>query len=43
MLFSLSLSQPYVAGQCINLLKWKPHELNSVDFRLNIITRRQEG
>ena len=35
--------QPYVAGQCKFVLKWKPHELNSVDFLLNIITEKREG
>ncbi|XP_026848279.1 mRNA-capping enzyme [Drosophila persimilis] len=35
--------QPYTAGVCPNVFKWKPHELNSVDFRLKIITERGEG
>ena len=41
-LFSLSL-QPYSPGQNPEVLKWKPHTLNSVDFVLNIRTVRQEG
>ncbi|KAI8034172.1 mRNA-capping enzyme [Drosophila gunungcola] len=35
--------QPYTAGVCSDVFKWKPHELNSVDFRLKIITERGEG
>ncbi|KMZ09711.1 mRNA-capping enzyme [Drosophila simulans] len=35
--------QPYTAGTCFDVFKWKPHELNSVDFRLKIITERGEG
>ncbi|XP_034490494.1 mRNA-capping enzyme [Drosophila innubila] len=35
--------QPYTAGVCVDVFKWKPHELNSVDFRLKIITERGEG
>ncbi|XP_066023476.1 mRNA-capping enzyme-like [Pocillopora verrucosa] len=35
--------EPYEAGQSSELLKWKPHTLNSVDFVLNIRTVRQEG
>ncbi|KAH8308544.1 hypothetical protein KR044_006036 [Drosophila immigrans] len=34
---------PYTAGVCPDVFKWKPHELNSVDFRLKIITERGEG
>jgi len=37
------LLDPYVPGQCPFVLKWKPHELNSVDFLLNIITVKREG
>ncbi|XP_068159190.1 mRNA-capping enzyme [Drosophila tropicalis] len=35
--------QPYTAGVCSDVFKWKPHELNSVDFRLKIITESGEG
>lgn len=35
--------QPYMAGVCPNVLKWKPHELNSVDFRLKIVTESGRG
>ncbi|KAM8718795.1 hypothetical protein ACLKA7_001496 [Drosophila subpalustris] len=35
--------QAYTAGVCVDVFKWKPHELNSVDFRLKIITERGEG
>ncbi|XP_030079530.1 mRNA-capping enzyme isoform X1 [Drosophila hydei] len=35
--------QPYTAGVCVDVFKWKPHELNSVDFRLKITTERGEG
>ncbi|ALC49284.1 mRNA-cap [Drosophila busckii] len=35
--------QPYTPGVCSDVFKWKPHELNSVDFRLKIITERGEG
>lgn len=33
--------EPYIPGRCTTALKWKPFELNSVDFRLKII--REEG
>ncbi|XP_075213048.1 RNA guanylyltransferase and 5'-phosphatase mRNA capping enzyme [Lycorma delicatula] len=32
---------PYKAGQCAEVLKWKPASHNSVDFRLKIV--REEG
>ncbi|XP_017109277.2 mRNA-capping enzyme [Drosophila bipectinata] len=35
--------QPYMAGVCSDVFKWKPHELNSVDFRLKVIMERGEG
>lgn len=35
--------EPYAPGQCPEVLKWKPHTLNSVDFVLNIRTVKQEG
>lgn len=34
---------PYTPGQCPGQLKWKPHELNSVDFLLQIVTVKQYG
>ncbi|XP_065652640.1 mRNA-capping enzyme isoform X2 [Hydra vulgaris] len=37
------LQDPYTPGQCPFVLKWKPHELNSVDFLLNIATIKQVG
>lgn len=33
--------EPYIAGRCDDVLKWKPLELNSIDFRLRI--QKQEG
>ncbi|XP_078355265.1 mRNA-capping enzyme-like, partial [Oculina patagonica] len=35
--------EPYAPGQSPEVLKWKPHTLNSVDFVLNIRTVAQEG
>ena len=37
------LLQAYKAGKCLGLLKWKPEELNSVDFKLNIVERSSQG
>ncbi|KAK9890515.1 hypothetical protein WA026_010591 [Henosepilachna vigintioctopunctata] len=34
---------PYVAGRCDSVLKWKPVELNSVDFRMKIVKEGGEG
>jgi len=34
---------PYLCGQCIFVLKWKPAELNSVDFQLQITKVKREG
>lgn len=33
--------EPYKSGSCEDVLKWKPVELNSVDFRLKIV--KEEG
>ena len=41
--FVAFLFQPYAPGQSPEVLKWKPHTLNSVDFVLNIRTVKQEG
>ncbi|KAH8266560.1 hypothetical protein KR018_001419, partial [Drosophila ironensis] len=35
--------QPYLPGVCSDVFKWKPHEMNSVDFRLKVIMERGEG
>lgn len=35
--------EPYVPGQCPEVLKWKPLSMNSVDFKLKIITESGEG
>jgi mRNA-capping enzyme len=37
------LDEPYIAGQCSELLKWKPPSLNSVDFRLTIVKDDRPG
>lgn len=34
-------AEPYIAGQCPEVLKWKPPSHNSVDFRLKI--QKEEG
>lgn len=34
---------PYVAGSCSEVLKWKPLSLNSVDFQLKIVTEEGHG
>lgn len=36
-LFIILLFQPYVAGRCDDVLKWKPLDMNSVDFKLKIV------
>ena len=43
MLFFFLCPQPYFPGRCDRLLKWKPSDLNSVDFRLSIVERNQTG
>lgn len=35
--------EPYVPGPCDEVLKWKPVEMNSIDFRLRIVTEEGEG
>ncbi|XP_014222251.1 mRNA-capping enzyme [Trichogramma pretiosum] len=35
--------EPYTGGPCSDILKWKPASLNSVDFRLKIVTETGEG
>ena len=35
--------EPYVAGRCDEVLKWKPLDMNSVDFRLKIVKEEGEG
>lgn len=35
--------QPYKPGRCDEILKWKPPNLNSVDFRLKITKVTGEG
>ena len=36
-------SDPYTPGPSVSVLKWKPPSLNSVDFKLNIVTESGEG
>lgn len=36
-------TEPYVPGQSLEVLKWKPLSMNSVDFKLKIITESGEG
>lgn len=35
--------QPYSAGRCDDVLKWKPSSMNSIDFKLKIVTEEGEG
>ncbi|KAG5873922.1 hypothetical protein JTB14_030347 [Gonioctena quinquepunctata] len=35
--------EPYTAGRCDDVLKWKPLDMNSVDFRLKIVKEEGEG
>ncbi|XP_015605380.1 mRNA-capping enzyme [Cephus cinctus] len=35
--------EPYVPGQSPEVLKWKPASMNSVDFKLKIVTESGEG
>lgn len=34
---------PYIAGRCDHVLKWKPLNMNSVDFRLKLVREGGEG
>uniref|UniRef100_A0A182P5A2 mRNA-capping enzyme n=1 Tax=Anopheles epiroticus TaxID=199890 RepID=A0A182P5A2_9DIPT len=34
---------PYESGVCPRVLKWKPHHMNSIDFRLVIKEQNQKG
>lgn len=42
LIYYLSI-QPYQPGRCYELLKWKPSDLNTVDFKLSITETRAEG
>nr|XP_023025890.1 mRNA-capping enzyme [Leptinotarsa decemlineata] len=35
--------EPYIPGRCDDVLKWKPLDMNSVDFRLKIVKEEGEG
>ncbi|KAJ2944534.1 hypothetical protein O0L34_g3880 [Tuta absoluta] len=35
--------EPYVPGRCDDVLKWKPSHMNSVDFKLKIVTEGGQG
>jgi mRNA-capping enzyme len=37
------LEPPYTGGTCREILKWKPPELNSIDFKMIIREERQNG
>lgn len=39
----LFLLKPYIAGRCDEVLKWKPHTHNSVDFKLKIVVEDGQG
>ncbi|XP_053672944.1 mRNA-capping enzyme [Anopheles nili] len=42
LIFQPSL-EPYISGVCPHVLKWKPHNMNSIDFRLMIADERKPG
>lgn len=35
--------EPYIPGTCEDVLKWKPSHMNSVDFKLSIVTESGQG
>lgn len=37
------LFKPYVGGRCNDILKWKPADQNSVDFKLKIVEESGVG
>lgn len=37
------VEEPYTGGRCPRILKWKPAELNSIDFKLKIVKVTQPG
>ncbi|XP_055842507.1 mRNA-capping enzyme [Episyrphus balteatus] len=37
------VDEPYTAGVCKDILKWKPLSLNSVDFKLKIVMESRPG
>ncbi|XP_033726963.1 mRNA-capping enzyme-like isoform X2 [Pecten maximus] len=34
---------PYCAGRCMEVLKWKPPDQNSIDFKLKVVKEKREG
>ncbi|KAK2156753.1 hypothetical protein LSH36_206g04070 [Paralvinella palmiformis] len=34
---------PYLSGRCLSVLKWKPPNMNSVDFKLKIVREEKTG
>ena len=35
--------QAYEPGRCQNVLKWKPPDMNSIDFKLQVVKECGEG